>query len=380
MAASNIDYWQEGQTYVACVYGEYVRGSGFEGIVVTNDGVTWGAERVADLVTVKRSLPGQLHSKRRTNTARMPPEWRLPVEWARRATKGQSGVRLTRAAKLAEATVLPAIVGPGPASYAGFEVYQKRSAHSLAEIHALVDRGLAEALRVWGWDGSGMEVKFHDDERSFGLAYDCGGNSGVRRISLNAKLLESYDADSVYRTIVHEFCHHYREEKWPRRVGGRYYEMHDTKFCEALALIDPTVIGSREKCAEFVDVVDPTLAARAQQRRVELGREPTWTPAAGFILMDRYADGKRRLSWQPRDGFKWPRWARHATVEDILDLAKHFAITEWHRVEVRTDEWRSPYKQPTQLWEMLGYFVYAFPQSTKGLKAFMESAAGVTAT
>ena len=51
-----IDYWQEGQTYVACVYGEYVRGSGFEGIVVTNDGATWGAERVADLVATKRGL------------------------------------------------------------------------------------------------------------------------------------------------------------------------------------------------------------------------------------------------------------------------------------------------------------------------------------
>ena len=79
---------------------------------------------------------------------------------------------------------------------------------------------------------------------------------------------------------------------------------------------------------------------------------------------------------------RWPKagWARHATTEDVLDLAKRFPIKEWHRVEVRADQWRSPNKQPTQLWEMLAFFVYAYPQSTKDLKAFLESVAGVTTT
>lgn len=354
-------------------------------MMVTNDGITTSMEhlvgskqimdalRSRNLLDTSRVLAVASSDLQRVpNIEELEPEIRLPLEWAKREIV-KADRATTPAIKLAASVTLPRAAGSGEIVYTGHKTVEKRSAHTLADLHAAVDECIALCLSTWGWECSGLEVKFHTAGRAFGLAYDPGSGDvkDVRRISLHVRLLEQYDIDSVKRVVLHELCHHYREETWRRDRSSEYYDAHDTTFCRELRRVDPTVASvSAKNCTYFTEEPDTALAAVVEERKAARIKEPTWAPAAGIIVFSRYADYKLKIEWQPRRdaGFSWTKYVGPATGERMADLAKHFALTEWEAVTVKTEFDLSPAhgRAPENLRELLDFFLLRYPLSAGG--------------
>jgi predicted SprT family Zn-dependent metalloprotease len=149
----------------------------------------------------------------------------------------------------------------------------------------------------------GMVVSFHSGRRALGLAYAPGAKD--RRISLNEVLLEKYNLDSIHRTVLHELCHHAREELHPhtRRHGGSrlaQLDAHDAKFCEMLGQVDPAVAGNQQQCQFFNDEEDVSaVAASAAAKGV------TYTAASGSLEIAMRRKGRLLYGhyiWHPNKG------------------------------------------------------------------------------
>lgn len=351
--------WESGQTCGAIVYDPRNPHEGQ--LIATTDGENWVAYRKE--LPVRNPLEGQLY---RVTFANAPPEYRLLVEWARETVKNWGQLYTTRAGKFIKSTVIeyssPLTKHLGSVEYTGFEQVEKRSAHTLEAVHRAVNASAARAIEVWGWNCTGLEVKFHETGRAFGLAYEpgTGKQKGVRKISLNVQLLQLYDLNSVARVVVHELCHHYREETWPRRRAGS--DGHDSRFCEELGRADPEVQasipppfrpgpehevaylewkkrneGAANRCTYFADIPDTALQAahKAKTRRVV---EPTWAPEAGALKFYRLKSGVLRMSWEPRPGFHWTTEKQPVNDSSMLALAKRFGPKDWGRVLVHVEE------------------------------------------
>lgn len=124
--------------------------------------------------------------------------------------------------------------------------------HSLDDIHGVVQAALTDARTTWNWRPKDLRIyAFGGTSRVMGRAYNPG--QGDHRVSLNRKLLNNYDLAGIARVVIHELCHHYREERWPR--NPRVFKTqgaHDSRFCSELAKIDPLV--NENNCEVFDDV------------------------------------------------------------------------------------------------------------------------------
>ena len=272
---------------------------------------------------------------------RAEPEYRLPVEWARRTSRKPGELHSTPAAATASARALPRSGREDFVSYVGYARYARRSAHSLDALHRTIDEAISHCTAVWGWECSGVEVKFHDAGASFGLAYapGSGARSRVRKISLAVALIERYDLVSVRRVVVHELCHHYREEAWPRVASSPWYRPHDSKFCEQLALADPIVASDSRRCDEFHDHTDPSIVAEVARRKAVVPkRAPVWSPEAGVIVVAiRKGKGTFRIAWEPNReaGFRWRPEVDSVNDAAVLGMLKRFAPSDRKRVRVQ---------------------------------------------
>ena len=146
----------------------------------------------------------------------------------------------------------------------------KQSAHSLEKIAEIVSSAVAKCFNAWNWKPMGLTLNFHKPGRSMGLAYNPG--QGDRRISLSTDLISAYDATSVLRVVLHELCHHAREElhqRDPREAssddqgdGG-----HDAIFCRMLGEVDSAVRENPTSCRFFNDDADPQAVTVSRQKR-----------------------------------------------------------------------------------------------------------------
>ena len=146
--------------------------------------------------------------------SKVPAKLQPLAEWARKAVSPTVTSAVTAARQVVKARVID---GPaGPIKIDGWEKVQRSSAHSFDALAGVIVDCVQKALGTWGWSATGLEVSFHAKQhRALGLAYNPG--SGIRRISLNVNLLSRYDLESIFRTTIHELCHHAREELHPRQ-------------------------------------------------------------------------------------------------------------------------------------------------------------------
>jgi predicted SprT family Zn-dependent metalloprotease len=191
----------------------------------------------------------------------------------------------------------------GTIRYDGWAPLAKRSAHTLDALHRSVDDAVRKARAAWGWAAEGLVVSFHKKQWALGLAYNPGAKD--RRISISEVLLEKYNLDSIHRTVLHELCHHAREEMHPRtRRRGRsrlaQLDTHDAKFCEMLAQVDPLVAGSQQQCQFFNGMEDVSAAlASAAAKGV------TYTAASGSLEIVLRRKGRLLYGhyiWHPNKG------------------------------------------------------------------------------
>jgi predicted SprT family Zn-dependent metalloprotease len=383
-------YWQQGQTYGIL---ERPRGIGFTSrpskpyILVTNDSENWVAKRLGnhhtwhDVIHPLEAAGITVRAKAGSRTT-LQVEWRLPLEWAAKAIRkrdreqpaGAADYEIQAAAQKLVDTVLrevkqASIPETKVIQYVGWETVRKKSAHSLDAIHRLLEKAYDETLTHWNWVWLNLRIKFHMSGPAFGLAYSPGRGDHI--ISLNARMLGAYTLDSIYRTIVHELCHHYREERFPRSI-----DPHDKQFCDELAKIDRTISGDPRACRHFVDVADPALQARVPGRKKRL---PVWDEKAGTFQVWHKKSGTFSLYWTPNKGYSWATWRIGLSAEGMVDILKQFSPSEWSKVVMKlhpksAEEWwyRNISAGPVSLSFFTARIISAFPRAMKPLADYLR--------
>lgn len=182
------------------------------------------------------------------------------------------------------------------ASGVTFEGYTDRvlKAHSFATMSKLVDDATTLCASAWGWKARKLRVLLHGTSRALGLAYNPG--QGVHRISLNTRLINEYDTMSIFRVVLHELCHHYRNETFPLS-----HNAHDALFCEALGKVDPIVLQDKKQCQFFTDEVweGSTVVQAKMEKQSALKQADNYDPSKGGISVRVLADYKIKMDWLP---------------------------------------------------------------------------------
>jgi predicted SprT family Zn-dependent metalloprotease len=180
-----------------------------------------------------------------------------------------------------------------------YEGYTNRvlKVHSFDVLSRLVDQAQKLCADSWGWKAQDMRVMLHGSGNAMGMAYSPG--KGIHRISLHSKLLKEYDEMSIFRVILHELCHHYRNERFPLSLRS-----HDEVFCRELAKVDPVVAQDTEKCTFFKDEEwEGSVVVQAKKEKAAaLSKPSTYDPAQGFLQVRVLKSGQLRLDWLPYDG------------------------------------------------------------------------------
>lgn len=200
--------------------------------------------------------------------------------------------------------------------------------HSLDQIHRLVLKAVESGRHAWSWSPRNLKVFCHPSGNGMGLAYNPG--KGAHAISLHTKLLREYDANSVYRVILHELCHHHREETWPRKAYTAI-TAHDQQFCNELSKVDEVVAASGD-CRYFQD--EQWMESAAVQKKIERKHSINWSPDAGYLVFRRIKSGYLRLDWLPRIPGDFPKKTYKIGYDSLKDLLSNFSLREIQRVEV----------------------------------------------
>lgn len=238
--------------------------------------------------------------------------------------------------------------------------YRKKvGAYDQARIEQILERGVRVCSERWGWLGTDLIFELHSSDKTMGLAYRSGAYSdtGCRRISLSRKLFLRYDAESIYRTVIHELCHHYREETFPKSRG----DSHDKVFCDALRLVDP-VVHDEKSCQFFHEEVDQAVIEKTARG----GKPPIWSPEAGTIVVKHPKSGKYRWDWVPNEGFKWARFGGELGDDDLLMLLKAFAPSDWQKVKIVGPQF------PETLLDFVRRAISRWPTLTLKTRAFLN--------
>lgn len=328
-------FWQHGQTYgvLLAPKGRYIASPDNPYILVTDDSENWVAKKIGFGVAWQEIIPdleeqGIFVRKHGGSRANIQPEWRLPLEWAVREIGKKTwtaNITVQTEAQKRATTIVQKLPKGEFASYIGWELIAKQSAHSLASLHRAVEKAVEVCDQAWGWRPENLRIKFHTTGNAFGLAYSPGKKDHI--ISLLKKMFQEYDMDSAYRVILHELCHHYRDERFRLSPND-----HDEIFCRELEKVDPTVEGDPRQCRHFTDVADPALVAKHQRQK----NEPVWSPQAGTIqFWHKKSDGTISLYWKPNPGYKWGSWRVSVRSDNILALLKQFSPGEWGKVLVQ---------------------------------------------
>jgi hypothetical protein len=333
--------WKTGQTHGVLELGQAGRLVSMPSkphVMVTNDGEQWVAQQMSDYVHAGKVMKF-IEDRTGVQAMRMggprnlmEPEVRLPLEWAIKEIRKQKpadGVTIQTEAQASAKSVVRIIDGLGPEQrsiqFTGWETVKRVSAHSLDDLVEAFAAAAEMTQKAWNWKWVNLQVKFHTEGNAFGLAYNPGGGEHI--ISLHKRMLAEFTLDSTYRTILHELCHHYRDERFQPSADA-----HDAIFCRELAKVDETVKDGRRMCMHFVDVPDPALVAKALKRTNKT--PPIWSPEAGTLLV-RYKKSRQfSLVWAPNQGFKWSSWTHPLSTTTLMLLMRQFDVKQWGQVDV----------------------------------------------
>jgi hypothetical protein len=264
---------------------------------------------------------------------------------------------------------LPSLFANDQVGYLDFNSVKRSSAHSLDALHALVLKAQDTAQRVWwGWTATNLQIQFHES-KSMGAAWEPGNPANAshgRRICLNRKLLAQYDAHSIWRVIIHELCHHFREESERRVLTSD--NAHDGVFCRMLTLADPEAVGSQ--CQFFEAAPDPSLVSVSARAR---GKQPVFDPALGTLLISAVESGGVRMQWISKTpDLKWSSQVLPVSDGSILEMLKRFAPSTWGDVEV-TKGARMNITSVTSLGTFVAYLLKAYPHLMTKTKELVAS-------
>lgn len=132
---------------------------------------------------------------------------------------------------------------------------EKVTPHSLDSFISAVKESMIDVWREWRWAPKRLVMKIvTPGSETFGSARRPLHEDAPRLVSLNPRLFTEYSMGSIKRTLLHELAHHkvYDEEL----ETGVDIESHGDRFCELLSMVDPTVVGDRERCVHFVEDED----------------------------------------------------------------------------------------------------------------------------
>ena len=311
-------------------------------MVASNDGVEWRAAwhldfyrqaEVAGLITFTsptryKLQPGVMAFARE---AYVHEEYRNLFEWARKAATPQNPNVVTASRSL-HPDALRDVPCPliGRFRLSGWHRVEKTSAHTANVLAQIVGEAVTVCAKAWGgWRPDGLTVSFHRSRKAMGLAYAPG--NGDRRISLNETLLTSYDALSIARVVLHELCHHAREEQQPReRFKG--YISHDPLFCSMLVLVDAELAANPKRCQFFVDEQDDGVVAASSA-----AKGIVYAAGVGLLRIGVSPNRKMRMRWEPLGASKWrPSWEPLTSV-NFLSMLRRFAPDDRYEVTVVPD-------------------------------------------
>jgi hypothetical protein len=327
-------------------------------------------------------------------------EYRPAIEWARKDIARRAKLPTTDPGALQldvaydveapQSAVSVKIPGPtGPITYTGFGA--KVGHYTLAQIHEICVKSVADCIAIWAWQSagappwrpSGLEVMLHSGKSALGLAFapGTGRDTNKRTISLNATLFKLYDAHSIWRVVVHELCHHYRDEAFAkheinpkerdellaaiksnmassRRTGAwwnRLLGSHDATFVRELGRVDPKVKENAWSGLVFIEYADPSLVAEVAAKKAsrQAAVKPIlWDPTKGRLYAVRTRTAGLSLWWIPLEKGMW-RPAKWRLGDNRLDWMINLFGSGWEQVRVTystsENEWYYGYTKPDNL-------------------------------
>lgn len=235
----------------------------------------------------------------------------------------------------APAQVGKVLQGPcGPITYTGYPARIGR--YDIEDVHDIVVKAVADAAPHWAWQGgrgpwrpSHLEVMLHSGKRTLGLAFapGTGHERNKRTISINDIMFKLYGAEAIWRVVVHELCHHYRDEVFARNdtdaaTADRLRQSlaahpnksfrnltevlgtHDSVFVRELAKVDEKVDADPYSGICFTEYADPSLVADAKAVKEAKMAKADWRPEAGRIWVDRLKTGQFSVWWVEVGGGK----------------------------------------------------------------------------
>lgn len=341
-------------------------------------------------------------------------EYRPAVEWARKDIARRSRLPADDPGALqlmvgydteAPEEAVVRFPGPfGPITYSGFG--KKVGHYTMEQIHEICAKAVADGSAVWAWrtsppttwKPSGLEIMLHGGSAALGLAFapGTGKDTNKRTVSLNKKLFEFYDAHATWRVMVHELCHHYRDETFAKNEvepqereallaairadlaksprGGMWWHnilsTHDATFVRELGRVDPKIKESAISGILFTEYADPSLVAEVAKKK-ELRRQAAkpiiWDGTQGRLYVDR-TKTHFSLWWIPLTKGDWkPAKLGTSMVSGSINHFIEHIGAGWEQVRVTySDTYHAGWSRPETLGQFaplmehnMGFFIKA---------------------
>lgn len=209
----------------------------------------------------------------------------------------------------------------------GFASVRQRSAHGEAELRRAASEAVGIGHRAWKWKPTNLTIQFHTSQRTMGFARGAGTGhrTGITVVSLSKRLIAEYDLNSIRRTLIHELCHHYREERFAITPEVRKTKGHDSVFCRELGRADKTLNKDAHTCRYFSE----------ERIRRDIDRKVKWSPSSGELLYMKKRGRGSLLFWSPKKAGAWVPVEFILNDAEILELSQKFKASEWKHVTLR---------------------------------------------
>lgn len=338
------------------------------GFFAVSDGVNWS---VVPLV-MGQQLPANAEDAMRRirwtkgkTLGHLPIDARLLYRWALDGykTRGQA-VAFSAPAEAKPANITVVIPG-GMLVSRGYDLtIGKNPTRTEQDVLRLLAEAIRHVESIWHWSPTPLlEVHYHDESwKAMGAAFDsgrAGPKPATRLMSLRRDLVRDYDDLSISRVCLHELCHFYRDENWPRTPDD-----HDERFVELLSQVDKNVhMGAKF----FAGALSAVAAAKEKAKADKV----VWTVDAGLLRVKRLKDGGLRAFWEPREAvpknLRWRPVAIRLDDHGVLELARRFSLSDRARGLVLYDERAATYR------DALASRVKLPPEELRSLHNFLLS-------
>lgn len=201
-----------------------------------------------------------------------------------------------------------------------FEGYTNRvlKVHGFDSIADTVAKAVGLCESAWNWKVSKLRVMLHGTgSKAMGVAFNCG--SGNHRISLNSRLLNEYDLMSIFRVVLHELCHHYRDEMFPVNP----LDSHDAIFCRELSKVDSVIADDQRQCQFFTEEQweGSKVVQQKQAKKEKITKASNYNGSEGYFSLRALKSRELRLDWVPFSSGGFKRKAIKVNFKSMEEIA-----------------------------------------------------------